>query len=214
MLPTLIDAMLVRHHFGGIGGETGMGLKRRIILRTVLAASLGVMALAGYLGYQQYVGNFHTVVAGEVYRSGQLTPQALEQVQGEYGIRSILNLRGAYPGEDWYDAEVAEAARLGIAHVDFPMNASVEVGPDKARQLIALMRDMPKPMLVHCRRGSDRTGLAMSLYMAAIGGADEAVAEGQLSLWYGHFAIPYLSDAWPMDQSWERMEAELGFAES
>ncbi len=191
-----------------------MGLKRRIILRTVLAAALGVMPMAGYLGYQQYIGNFHTVVAGEVYRSGQLAPQALAQVHGEYGIRSILNLRGAYPGEDWYDAEVAEAAKLGIAHVDFPMNASVIVGPDKARELIALMRDMPKPILVHCRHGSDRTGLAMSLYMAAIGKADETVAEGQLSLWYGHFAIPYLSNAYPMDQSWDQLETELGFTES
>lgn len=191
-----------------------MGWTRRIILGTGLAAALGVAAMAGYLGYQQSIGNFHAVVAGEVYRSGQLTPDALAGVHGIYGIRSILNLRGAYPGEDWYDAEVAEADRLGIAHVDFEMNASIEVGPDRARQLIDLMRDMPKPLLVHCRHGSDRTGLAMSLYLAAISGADEATAEGQLSLWFGHIGVPVLSAAWPMDQSWERLEQGLGYAES
>lgn len=191
-----------------------MGWTRRIILGTGLGVALGAAAMAGYLGYLQSIGNFHAVVEGEVYRSGQLSADALAVVQGQYGIRGILNLRGAYPGEDWYDAEVAEAARLGIAHVDFEMNASVEVGPDQARELIALMRDMPKPLLVHCRHGSDRTGLAMSLYMAAIRGADEATAEGQLSLWFGHFAVPVLSDAWPMDVSWERLERDFGYIDS
>ena len=54
----------------------------------------------------------------------------------------------------------------------------------------------------------------MSLYLAAISGADEETAEGQLSLWFGHFAVPALSDAWPMDQSWEQLEPGLGFVES
>lgn len=191
-----------------------MGWTRRIILGAGLSAALGAAAMAGYLGYQQSIGNFHAVVEGEVYRSGQLSPDALAEVHRSYGIRSILNLRGTYPGEAWYDAEVAEAARLGIAHVDFEMNASIQLTDPDAEQLIALMREMPKPLLVHCRHGSDRTGLAMSLYLAAIRRADEATAEGQLSLWFGHFAVPVLSDAWPMDESWERLEKGFGFVES
>jgi protein tyrosine/serine phosphatase len=214
MLLALIDVMMVLRHVVTSGRRCGMGGTRRIILGTGLAAAFGLVAMTGYLGYQQSVGNFHTVVDGEVYRSGQMTPVALAEVQGTYGIRSILNLRGAYPGEAWYDAEVAEAARLGIAHVDFEMNASIQLSDPDAGQLIALMREMPKPLLVHCRHGSDRTGLAMSLYMAAIGGSDDATAEGQLSLWYGHFSVPMLSDAWPMDESWERLEKGFGFVES
>jgi protein tyrosine/serine phosphatase len=67
---------------------------------------------------------------------------------------------------------------------------------------------------VHCRHGSDRTGLAMALYLATVHNVGEEEAEGQLSLWYGHFAIPYLSDAWPMDRSWDKMETALGFSAS
>jgi protein tyrosine/serine phosphatase len=186
----------------------------KIIRFGLKAVGTGVVGLVGWLGYQHGNGNFHTVLEGEVYRSAQITPAALAEYHETYGIKSVLNLRGAKPGQDWYDAEVAEAARLGITHVDFPMSASQEMDVARQKALIALMRAMPKPLLVHCRHGSDRTGLAMALYLAGIHGSDEARAEGQLSLWYGHFAVPYLSDAYPMDQSWERMVPELGFSDS
>ncbi|RYI17672.1 MAG: protein tyrosine phosphatase [Acetobacteraceae bacterium] len=187
--------------------------------RRILRGGLGVggtlcAALGGYLGYLAVTGNFHQVVAGEVFRSAQVSAEDIAAYRGTYGIRSILNLRGAAPGEPWYDTEIAASAALGVTHVDFAMDASVQLTDAEATQLIALMREMPKPLLVHCRHGSDRTGLAMSLYLAAIKGQDEATAEGQLSLWFGHFAVPILSDAWPMDESWERLEPGLGFKTS
>ncbi len=191
-----------------------MGWARRILRGGLALAVVAVAGLCGYLSYLAVTGNFHPVVANEVYRSAQVSAEDIAAYQSDYGIRSILNLRGAAPGEAWYDEEVAASAALGVTHVDFAMNASVQVSEAEAGRLIALMRAMPKPLLVHCRHGSDRTGLAMSLYLAAISGADEATAEGQLSLWYGHFAVPVLSDAWPMDQSWERLEEGLGFVES
>ena len=39
-------------------------------------------------------------------------------------------------------------------------------------------------------------------------GMDEDRAESQLSLRFGHFSVPVLSQAWPMDQTWERIEAK------
>lgn len=191
-----------------------MGWARRILRGGLGGAMAAVAGLGGYLSYLGLTGNFHTVVLDEVYRSAQVSPEDIAAYRSDYDIRSILNLRGAAPGEAWYDEEVAASAALDITHVDFAMNASVELTDAEARRLIALMREMPKPLLVHCRHGADRTGLAMSLYLAAISGADEATAEGQLSLWFGHFAVPVLSDAWPMDQSWERLEKGLGFVES
>lgn len=191
-----------------------MAMVRRILRGGLGVATAAGAVLGGYLGFIALTGNFHPVVANEVYRSAQVSKADIADYQGTYGIRSILNLRGAAPGEAWYDEEIAASAALGVTHVDFAMNASVQLSDAEAGQLIALMREMPKPLLVHCRHGSDRTGLAMSLYLAAISGADEATAEGQLSLWFGHFAVPVLSDAWPMDQSWERLEQGFGFGES
>ena len=71
-----------------------------------------------------------------------------------------------------------------------------------------ILRDAPKPLLIHCRSGADRTGLASVIYQAVIKGMDEDRAESQLSLRFGHFSVPVLSQAWPMDQTWERIEAK------
>lgn len=191
-----------------------MAMVRRILRGGLGVATAAGAVLGGYLGFIALTGNFHPVVANEVYRSAQVSKADIAAYHETYGIRSILNLRGAAPGEAWYDEEIAASAALGVTHADFAMNASVQLSAAEAGQLIALMREMPKPLLVHCRHGSDRTGLAMSLYLAAISGADEATAEGQLSLWFGHFAVPVLSDAWPMDQSWERLEQGFGFGKS
>lgn len=191
-----------------------MAWVRRFVLGGLAVAGAAVAVLTGYLAWLHYSGNFHQVVADEVYRSAQVSRADIAAYRSGYGIRSILNLRGAAPGEAWYDEELAASTALGLTHADFAMNASIQLSAAEAGRLIALMREMPKPLLVHCRRGSDRTGLAMSLYLAAISGADEATAEGQLSLWFGHFGVPYLSDAWPMDESWEKLEPGLGFTES
>ncbi len=184
-------------------------LPRRALLGLVVMA----LALALYLVALQVTGNFHTVIAGELYRSAQPDPAALAHWQGRYGIRSIVNLRGANPGTDWYDAEIATSEALGIAHYDFRMSAGEDLDGERAAQLAALLRDAPKPVLIHCRSGADRTGLASALFLAAVAGSSEEAAEGQISLYYGHVSLP-VSAAWPMDRSWEALEPWLGFPNS
>lgn len=183
-------------------------------LRILGGIGIGVAALICYLTVLHYNGNFHTVLEGELYRSGQVTGRQLEQYTNKVGLKSVLNLRGASDGSDWYDAEIADSSRLGLVHADFALSASREVTKEEAVELIALMHSLPKPLLIHCKHGSDRTGLLSALYMAAIAGQDEETAEGQLSLYFGHFSVPYLSAAYPMDQSWERLEDTMQFAEN
>jgi protein tyrosine/serine phosphatase len=186
-------------------------MRRRTAFRaTVLAVVLVIAGVIGFLQYLQFSGNFHEVVAGEVYRSNQVTPDALATYKAEHDIRSVLNLRGAEPGAEWYDDEIAASAALGLTHVDFHMSGNVELSDADAAKLIALMRTMPKPLLVHCLRGSDRTGLAMALYLGAIRRMDMADAGAQLSLRFGHFSVPYLSTTYPMDVSWNRLVGVLG----
>ena len=69
-------------------------------------------------------------------------------------------------------------------------------------ELVEFLRDAPKPLLIHCRAGSDRTGLACAIYVAARGGSYHDAQE-QLSLYYGHF--PYFgSKSMAMDITLER----------
>jgi len=170
------------------------------------------LIVGSYALYLKATNNFHTVVAGEVYRSSQPSPQAITDFSKRYGIRTIINLRGGTNSQAW-NAEVEQAKILGIEHIDFPMSAYKELSPERAEELIQVMKDAPKPLLIHCLSGADRTGLASALYLAAIRKTNEKVAEGQMSIFYGHIALP-ISRAFAMDRTFEKLEPLLGFSES
>lgn len=175
---------------------------------------LGMLACLGlYLGYIHLTGNIHAIVKDEAYRSAQLSPELLGKTVHQYGIKTVLNLRGENTGSAWYDDEIDETRRLGITHVDFRMSAATELTFDEASKLIAIMKDAPKPLLIHCKAGADRTGLASALYMAAISKMGEEAAEQQISIRYGHFSLPFTS-VFAMDRTFEMMEPSLGFPNS
>ncbi|WP_045391944.1 tyrosine-protein phosphatase [Falsirhodobacter sp. alg1] len=178
----------------------------RLTILTVLCVAL----LGGYLAHLQISGNFHPVVAGVAYRSAQPSAEDLALWTAETGLRSVINLRGAHEGAAWYDSEMAGAAALGLVHYDFQMSAGKQLTLQDAARLVALLRAAPKPVLIHCKSGSDRTGLASAMLMADLG-ENEARAERQISIRYGHVSLPYTA-AWPMDQSWEALEGWLGYA--
>ncbi|MDB5556503.1 MAG: tyrosine phosphatase family protein [Rhizobium sp.] len=179
---------------------------RRILLLGLLLAGSPIVAVSSYLGIQYLRGNVHEVDPGQLYRSGQLNASQIRDVTKRYGIRSIVNLRGASPKAKWYQDELAEAKALGLTHVDFKMLATRQLPLERAAALEAALRDVPKPVLIHCEGGSDRSGLASAIFMHRIRGMDIEKAEGQISLYYGHFSVPHLSQAYPMDETWEKLE--------
>jgi len=184
---------------------------RRRPMRIWLASLVVVVAMAGgALAATHLNNNFHTIVEGEAYRSAQPTPDEIRAYRDKYHIATIVNLRGAGPGEAWYDEEVRTANDLGIRHIDFPMNARTELTQQQSLALIALLQSAPKPVLIHCKEGSDRTGLASALYLAALAKAGEPASKAQLSVRYGHIAIPFVG-TYEMDRSFEAVEPRLGF---
>lgn len=186
----------------------------KTIKRLALLCVCLLICTVGYLSYLQISGNFHPVSPGTVFRAAQMDGQKLARWKREHGIASILNLRGQNDGEDWYETERGVADRLGITHIDFPMSASTELTDTEVQALIEVMRGAPKPLLIHCRAGADRTGIAAALYLAGIEGRSEAVAEAHLSLAYGHIGLPWVSKAWAMNVTWERIEPWLGYPDS
>lgn len=182
--------------------------------RALLGGVIALAAAIGYLGFLRLSGNFHEVSPGTVYRGAQMDGQALVRRHRDQRIASMLNLRGENGGADWYETEKAVTDRLGIRHIDFRMSAGKQMTPEEARHLIEEMRDAPKPLLIHCMGGADRTGLAAALYVAGIDGGSESAADWQVSPLYGHVSLPGISRACAMDQTWERIEPKLGFHDS
>lgn len=180
---------------------------RKILLkRTSITLAICAVVAGGYFGFLQLTGNFHTVVAGEFYRSAQPSAGQLQRYVKSHGIRTVINLRGASESAGWYSDEVAAARELGVWHIDFRMSASTMMTREAADQLLAIMKDAPKPILVHCQAGADRSGIASAIYSRGVAGKDEETAERQLSMYFGHIGIPYLSSAYAMDKSREMLE--------
>ncbi len=178
-------------------------------LRQIVAAFLAGPAVgAAFFGSLQLTGNFNAVVPGEFYRSAQPTSAQMSQFVTAYKIRTVINLRGENKGQPWYDAEVKESDRLKIAHVDFGISARHELTQAQAIALIALMERAAKPLLIHCKDGADRTGLASALYLAVVKKVEPKVAEAQLSLRYGHISLPFVPE-YAMERSFEALEPSL-----
>lgn len=186
---------------------------KRLARRFAVLVATGLVLAGVLLSAQAYNNNFHMVVDGQAYRSGQPTDADLRSYRKDYGIKTVINLRDDGASDDWRRAEAKTARELGIRYVEFPMSAGTLLPLDRARQLIGIMKDAEKPLLIHCRSGADRTGLAAAFYVAAIAGHEEDVAEAQLSVRYGHFGIPYFGP-FEMDLTFEAMEPDFGFAGS
>ncbi len=155
-------------------------------------------------------GNFHAVIPGELYRSAQLSPEQLETYVRDNGIRTIVNLRGENRKSGWYNEEVRTAQRLGIEHVDFKMSARKILTPERADQLVDILRSAQKPILIHCQAGADRSGLVAVIYSQELAGIDPKQAARQFSIAYGHIGIPYLSKTYAMDESLQNLQSYFG----
>jgi protein tyrosine/serine phosphatase len=175
------------------------GIRRLLLVLLVPGLALGAFVLSVVAHH-----NFHIVSPGLVYRSAQMNAGALAAVIPEYGIKSILNLRGAGEGKDWYDAETNTAREFGVQHYDFALSATRELTNEEMDQILDTMRSAPKPILIHCKSGSDRTGLIGALYLYGLEGQPAQSARTQLAVFYGH--IPHLiwCDSIAMDNSFWR----------
>jgi protein tyrosine/serine phosphatase len=165
-----------------------------------LSLGLAAAALAIYCGAIIYDGNFHAVEDHVLYRSAQLGKDELESLARQYGLKSVLNLRGVNAGTGWYDQEMTAARDLGLAHYDYALSAKRFVPARQVADLLEIIRQAPKPLLIHCQSGADRAGLVAALFRYAIAGVSAVDADRQLSVTYGHF--PYLtSRSRAMDES-------------
>ncbi len=174
-------------------------------INTALAIVFPII-LGLYLGFLQMSGNFHEVISGELYRSAQPTAAMISYAVKEEGIKTILNLRGANPERDWYQNELGAIKSLDVNFIEFRMSSKRELTKQDTDKLLEIMRKAPKPLMIHCQGGADRSGLAVALYLAVIKKYPADVAENQISIRFGHIGLPYLSKTFAMDSTFEKIE--------
>jgi protein tyrosine/serine phosphatase len=166
-----------------------MPFSRRV--RIVLAAIVLLMLPpAGYFGvYMQVQGNFHAITPGEAYRSAKLDSGKLEHYIKKYNIKSIVNLIGEDPYKAWYQEELRVSAEHNIRHYDISLSATEPPTAEDTRRLVKIFQTAPRPVLIHCKGGSDRSGLAAAMWKVIVDKEPKSEAHKQLSIIYGHFPI-------------------------
>jgi predicted protein tyrosine phosphatase len=175
-----------------------MSKKRRYLIG--IPAAVLVVAL-GFVVYTKAQGNFHTITPAEAYRSAQLDDRQLTEYVKQYNIKSVLNLRGKHSGESWYDDEIAMSSRLNVAHYDIGLSSDHELTPAEVSQLMDIFRTAPRPILIHCQAGADRSGLVAAMWKVVVDKEPKETAGKQLSIKYGH--MPF-GDNCAMDRFFEK----------
>jgi hypothetical protein len=69
---------------------------------------------------------------------------------------------------------------------------------------VATLATAPKPILIHCKNGADRSGLVGALYLYTQEGRPAEVAYRELSISRGHFPYLFWRDTIAMDDSFQR----------
>jgi hypothetical protein len=156
---------------------------RRPTRKALHSRATDARAWLALLGLTRAAGcsNFHPIEVGRVYRSAQPGAAVMQVWIDQCDIKTVLQLRGGKPDAD----HLGVVEREGVVVVRVPLSA--RVFPSRA-QLVAIwdaFASAEYPMLIHCRAGADRTGLAAAIYVLQRTG-DLERARAQLALWYGH----------------------------
>jgi protein tyrosine/serine phosphatase len=137
----------------------------------VAAVTSGVLTAAGILVYHEwfYIRHFRVVKEGVLYRSGLPDRNHFQRLRDRYGIRTIVDLcpDDDQTGKDGPSLaqERAEAERVGLRFVHLPMQGSADLTDGTVSRWLSVIRDRSTwPVLVHCKRGVDRTGVLVMIY--------------------------------------------------
>ena len=96
-------------------------------------------------------------VGPELFRGAQPTKEGFEQLQ-RMGVGIVVDLR------DDGGKERAEVTNLGMIYVSIPWHCYDPLDASVA-QFLTLVRDNPgKKVFIHCRLGTDRTGMMVAAY--------------------------------------------------
>lgn len=119
------------------------------------------------------------------WRSPQPGEDQLARRIDHLQLRTVVSLRG--------DGEGTAATRRatensGATFRNVPMSATRAPAPETLLDLWTVAAEAERPLLLHCRAGADRTGLASAIVVLHDTG-DLDAARGELTVLHGHLAF-------------------------
>ena len=130
---------------------------------------------------------FHNLhkIDRNMWRSNQPSPRQIEKAHNNFGIKTILNLRGPRKTGDW-QLEAETCNRLDIELINFRVRSRAAPEKEMLLKIPALFSSIKCPALLHCKSGADRAGLMSALYVLIVMKQPAIVALEQLSFKYLH----------------------------
>ncbi|QCT93893.1 protein tyrosine phosphatase [Caminibacter mediatlanticus TB-2] len=129
--------------------------------------------------------NFHKI-DDNFYRSAQPTDKHLEEIIKKYNIKTVLNVRG----EEHIEILASQkeiCKKYNVELITIKLHSRGIPSKEKINRLYEILTTSKYPMLVHCKSGSDRTGLVATLYCHWIKGKDIKEIKQLKAFPYLHF---------------------------
>ncbi len=185
----------------------------KVLLPVAIVALIVATPLLHKVNRVRTVRNLRTVERDELYRSGQMSPEAFERAVRERDIKTVFSIRDAkFSGSeqsDDFEQTYCEATgrkfhRLPIP--DWEYSGDKIPGEETKRQFLKLLANpdvTPRPMLIHCFAGEHRTGAMVAIYRMEYNGwtNEEAIEEmtgiGNLRTSYARSLTDYLRNYTP-----------------
>lgn len=109
--------------------------------------------------------NFHWVVPGECARAAQAWAGGVGPFLEKRGVKALINLRGRNDDLSWWKNETGAVQARGIAHLDAMLDSRKLPTKPMLERLIEAFDQAPKPFVLKCSGGQDRTSFAAALYL-------------------------------------------------
>ena len=142
------------------------------------------MLLVDHVLFRMAYLNKHRLAEG-VWRSAQPSPRDIARMAKE-GVRTIVNLRGERDCGA-FRLQVAACRKHGIRMEELVVKSRAAPTRAQIHEANTLFARIEHPIVLHCKSGADRAGLASTLYLILKMGVPVPEAARQLSARYGHF---------------------------
>lgn len=169
-------------------------MRSRFFKKKILLFIIGLSLLLSASYYVFFSSRIDTVVRGKVYRSSQLPGDLLGKFIKDKNIKAIINLRGRSK-DKWYVEESEICKKYGVKLFDIEMSPNDLPDCGKLTNTLNILLTSEKPILIHCYKGIDRTGLVSAL--ALVIEKDPPLSEVKKQFSWRHGVFPFYQSAGP-----------------